>query len=96
MLQRLRTPEKAQEFVYELKQNFEPNGDTCNSIRVVLRTRRAHCIEGASLAGVVQTVFGTADIPEVSITSPTSLAVTYSYTGTGGTTYGPSSTPPAC
>ena len=50
MLQRLRTPEKAQEFVYELKQNFEPNGDTCNSIRVVLRTRRAHCIEGAMLA----------------------------------------------
>ena len=50
VLQRLRTPEKAQEFVYELKQNFEPNGDTCNSIRVVLRTRRAHCIEGATLA----------------------------------------------
>jgi len=50
VLQRLRTPEKAQEFVYELKQNFEPNGDTCNSIRVVLRTRRAHCIEGAMLA----------------------------------------------
>ena len=50
MLQRLRTPEKAQEFVYELKQNFEPNGDTCNSIRVVLRTRRAHCIEGAMVA----------------------------------------------
>jgi hypothetical protein len=50
VLQRLRTPEKAQEFVYELKQNFEPNGDTCNSIRVVLRTRRAHCIEGAMVA----------------------------------------------
>jgi len=50
VLQRLRTPEKAQEFVYELKQNFEPNGDTCNSIRVVLRSRRAHCIEGAMVA----------------------------------------------
>jgi hypothetical protein len=50
VLRRLRTPEKAQEFVYELKQNFEPNGDTCNSIRVVLRTRRAHCIEGAMVA----------------------------------------------
>ena len=31
----------------------------------------AHCIESASLAGVVQAVFGTAEIPEVSMTSPT-------------------------
>ena len=50
VLRRLDTPEKIQAFVYGLKQNFEPNGDTCNSIRVVLRTRRAHCIEGAMVA----------------------------------------------
>ena len=35
----------------------------------------AHCIESAAVAGVVQTVFGTADITEVSITSPTAPGV---------------------
>ena len=40
----------------------------------------AHCIAGASLAGVVQTVFGSADIPEVSITSPTGGGVTHRWT----------------
>lgn len=50
LLARLRTPERIQAFLYDLRQNFEPDGDTCNSVRVVLRTRRAHCIEGAMLA----------------------------------------------
>jgi len=50
VLRRLRTPRKIQAFLYDLKQNFEPHGDTCNSVREVLRTRRAHCIEGAMLA----------------------------------------------
>ena len=49
-LQRLRTPEKIQEFLYGLKQNFELQGETCNSVRTVLRERRAHCIEGAIVA----------------------------------------------
>jgi hypothetical protein len=49
-LRRLDTPAKIQAFLYRLKQNFEPDGDTCNSVRVVLRRRRAHCIEGATLA----------------------------------------------
>jgi hypothetical protein len=40
----------------------------------------AHCIESAAVAGVVQTVFGTADIPEVSITSPTAPGVTHHWT----------------
>jgi hypothetical protein len=40
----------------------------------------AHCIASASLAGVVQTVFGSADIPEVSITSPTAPGVTHRWT----------------
>jgi hypothetical protein len=35
----------------------------------------AHCIESAAVAGVVQAVFGTADITEVSITSPTAPGV---------------------
>ena len=37
----------------------------------------AHCIESASLAGVVETLFGTAEIPEVSMTSPTVPGVAY-------------------
>ena len=50
VLRRLRTPEKIQAFLYGLKQNFETQGETCNSVRTVLRQRRAHCIEGAMLA----------------------------------------------
>ncbi|MBC7803934.1 MAG: hypothetical protein H7Y16_08675 [Candidatus Parcubacteria bacterium] len=49
-LRRLRTPERIQAFLYGLKQNFERKGETCNSVRVVLRERRAHCIEGAVTA----------------------------------------------
>jgi hypothetical protein len=58
MLRRLRTPEKIQQFLYRLKQNFEPDGDSCNSVRVVLRKRRAHCIEGAVVAACALWVHG--------------------------------------
>ncbi len=37
----------------------------------------AHCIASASLAGVVEAVFGTADIPDVSMTSPTAPGVVH-------------------
>jgi hypothetical protein len=50
VLQRLDTPRKIQDFVYGLKQNFELRGETCLTVREVLHTRRAHCIEGAMLA----------------------------------------------
>ena len=33
-----------------IPQNFEIGGETCLSVREVLRQRRAHCIEGAMLA----------------------------------------------
>jgi hypothetical protein len=49
-LRRLRTPERIQAFLYGLKQNFELQGETCNSVRTVLKERRAHCIEGAITA----------------------------------------------
>src|SRR2546423_10505459 len=49
-LRRLDTPKKVQEFVYRLRQNFELDGDSCRPVREVLRTRRAHCIEGAMVA----------------------------------------------
>ena len=58
VLARLRTPEKAQQFLYDLKQNFEARGETCNSVRTVLRERRAHCIEGAMLAACALWVHG--------------------------------------
>ena len=58
VLRRLDTPRKIQAFLYGLKQNFEPDGDTCRSVREVLRTRRAHCIEGAMLAAAALWVHG--------------------------------------
>ena len=42
VLRRLDTPQKIQSFVhYDLRQNFEPHGDTCRPVREVLRERRA-------------------------------------------------------
>ena len=58
VLRRLDTPQKIQMFLHDLKQNFEPDGDTCRSVREVLRTRRAHCIEGAMLAAAALWVHG--------------------------------------
>ncbi len=46
----------------------------------------AHCIESASLAGVVQAVLGTAEIPEVSMTSPTAPGVIHHWTNVGAFT----------
>jgi hypothetical protein len=40
----------------------------------------AHCVESAALAGVVETVFGSPEIPEVSLTSPTAPGVTHRWT----------------
>ena len=39
VLRRLDTPEKIQDFLFRLKQNFEPNGDSCRPVRPC-RTRR--------------------------------------------------------
>ncbi len=58
VLRRLDTPQKIQAFLHGLSQNFEPHGDTCKPVRAVLRTRRAHCIEGAMLAACALWVHG--------------------------------------
>lgn len=50
LLKKLNTPAKIQDFLNTLKMNFEKNGDTCMSPRMVLRYREAHCIEAALLA----------------------------------------------
>jgi hypothetical protein len=58
VLRRLDSPRKIQDFVYGLTQNFELGGETCLTVREVLRTRRAHCIEGALLAACAFWVHG--------------------------------------
>jgi len=57
-LRRLSTPHKIQDFLSALPQNFEPGGQTCLSVREVLRQRRAHCIEGAMLAALALWIQG--------------------------------------
>lgn len=52
ILSRLNTPQKIQTFLDDMPLNFENDGETCMSPRRVLRERKAHCIEGAFLAGV--------------------------------------------
>ena len=58
VLARLDTPQKVQAFVHSLRQNFEVGGETCRPVRMVLRERRAHCIEGAMLAACAFWVHG--------------------------------------
>ena len=58
LLQRLDSPREIQDFVYALGQNFELGGETCLTVREVLRVRRAHCIEGAMLAACAFWVHG--------------------------------------
>jgi hypothetical protein len=58
VLERLDTPAKIQAFLNALPQNFEPDGDTCLSVRELLRQRRGHCIEGAMLAAAALWVHG--------------------------------------
>lgn len=50
---KLNSPKKIQDFLNSLKINFEENGDTCFSPRMVLKNRKAHCVEGALFAAVV-------------------------------------------
>jgi hypothetical protein len=58
LLQRLDTPQKVQAFLHSLKQNFEHDGESCRPVGEVLKTRRAHCIEGAMLAAAAFWVHG--------------------------------------
>ncbi len=58
MLKKLNTPRKIQDFLEEFEINFEEGGDTCKSPRVILKTRKAHCVEGAMLAAVILKING--------------------------------------
>ncbi|TMH45148.1 MAG: hypothetical protein E6H54_06725, partial [Betaproteobacteria bacterium] len=57
-LRRLDTPQRIQSFLHGLRQNFEHDGESCRPVREVLRTGRAHCIEGAMLAAAALWVHG--------------------------------------
>ncbi|MGH9162619.1 MAG: hypothetical protein ACRD2X_21840 [Vicinamibacteraceae bacterium] len=50
---RLRTPHRVQQFLNELRYNTESNGETQQSFRSVVRTRRVHCLEAALFAATV-------------------------------------------
>ena len=49
VLRSLRSPQKIQDFLDDIPMNFR---ESCYSPRMVLRKRRAHCMEGAMLAAV--------------------------------------------
>jgi hypothetical protein len=58
LLRRLDTPYKIQTYLLALKQNFEHDGESCRTVREVIRSGRAHCIEGAMLAAAALWVHG--------------------------------------
>jgi len=58
LLSRLDTPGRIQEFLNAIPINHEIGGETCLSVREVLRQRRAHCIEGAFVAACALWVNG--------------------------------------
>ncbi len=53
LFDRLNTPQKLQDFLNKLPQNFEEKGETCLSPRRVLQENKAHCIEGALFAAAI-------------------------------------------
>jgi len=57
-LKKLNTPKKIQDFLNKLKINFEEKGETCMSPRMVLKTKKAHCIEGAMFAALALRIQG--------------------------------------
>ena len=47
IFKKLNNPVKIQNFLNKIPVNFEENGDTCLSPRMVLRQNKCHCMEGA-------------------------------------------------
>ena len=58
ILKKLNTPRKIQDFLDKMNKNFEKDGDTDYSPRVVLKKRICHCLEGAVLAALALRVNG--------------------------------------
>ncbi len=55
IFRKLTTPSKIQDFLDTIPMNFQ---DTCLSPRMVLRERKAHCMEGAMVAAVALRLLG--------------------------------------
>ncbi len=58
LLRKLSTPIKIQDFLDTLPKNLEKKGETYYSPRMVLREKKAHCFEGALLAGLALWIQG--------------------------------------
>lgn len=53
ILKKLNSPAKIQDFLNKLRINFEESGESCMSPSMVLKTGKAHCMEGAMFAACV-------------------------------------------
>jgi hypothetical protein len=59
LMQKLNTPAKVQDFLNGLRFNFEENGvETLKSPAMILKTKKAHCIEGAILGAYILSLHG--------------------------------------
>ncbi len=58
LFQKLKTPEKIQDFLDELPINHEKGGETCYSPRLVMEHRKIHCLEGALFGAAVLAFHG--------------------------------------
>ena len=54
----LNTPSKIQDFLNKIPINFEEEGDTCMSPRMILQENKAHCMEGAIFAAAALKING--------------------------------------
>lgn len=57
-MRKLNTPAKVQDFLNDIPFNFEKRGETLKSPILTLRTRRAHCFEGALLGAYILSLHG--------------------------------------
>ena len=53
IIQRLRTPRQAQQFLYTLPYNHEKEGETLRSFRSALKHKTAHCLEAVLVAATI-------------------------------------------
>lgn len=58
LIKKLNTPVKVQDFLNKIPFNFEKNGETLRSPLFTLRSRQAHCFEGALLGAYILSVHG--------------------------------------
>jgi hypothetical protein len=58
VMRKLSSPEVIQDYLTAMPSNPEPVGDTCYSVRMVLRTNCCHCIEAAFVAACALMLHG--------------------------------------